>query len=637
MSCCTPSSPSERWQVSCCCSDLNALKFPDDWPPTAPLRLRGGAPSSDRPGNPQDIVTVLHNARVVTVSQSTSTPQRASAIAVRRDGTIAAVGDDEHVLALAGEGAKRVDLDGKAVLPGFIDPHTHPTALIEDPLQIVDMFACPTKSDVLATIRKAHESESDPLKPIGFQGFNHSMQSPDASFVTRKELDAISLKRPIIIVHNTWHSVILNSAYFALVGVDDTTPDFPNGGLLEKDSEGRLNGRCHESCVDLFVSHLQRPSPSVLAGLLHQVLKEKFARKGITTVGDVGAGGDAHNVIELYRSVWNGQGLPVRVLFHPNILQRRSPTEFVELAVSQGAVQASPGEPYWYPLTLPNDGGDPTREDFAGHLFALGGIKFLSDASGQGRTAYVTEHYSDEETNYGFLNFTPNEIEDNMHRIKNAGLSPVVHAIGDHAIDLVVKSMHDVWGLAKDPYGADRPDRWADKGRWRLRVDHVTVSREDQYPKMKEIGALPSFMSSFFYWIGDFCYDKVFGPKLKERMCTWGTAKRFGIPFNVHSDAPVVPPQPIKDIQLLTDRKTDSGRSYNAETETVAVNDAIKAVTYNSALALGAEKLVGSIEVGKYADFVVLSGDPTQCDISKGEIGKLNIVETWIAGERRIW
>ncbi|KAJ3340428.1 hypothetical protein HDU93_007035 [Gonapodya sp. JEL0774] len=650
MSCCSSSGPGPephhdvshyQSQITCCCSDLNAIKFPNDWPPVPSLRLRGGAPSP-APSRLSSIASILINCNAITVAPSPSAPPRASAIAVSKNGTIAAVGDVHDVLKLKEDDTVVVDLAGKCVLPGFVDPHTHPTAMIEDPLKIVDMFTCPTKPSLLSAIRAAHLAEPDPLKPLGFQGFNHAMQTDDGKFITRWELDEVVGNRPVVVVHNTWHSVILNSAFFAMVGVDESTPDFPNGGVLEKDADGRLNGRCHESCVDRFASLLARPTPAVLASHLSTVLREKFSRKGITTLGDVGAGGDAANVIELYKAVRDGQGegLPVRVVFHPNILQPRPPTAFVSLALASGAVQTSPGDPYWYPVTVPEDGGPPEmdRGDWAGHMFALGGIKMLSDASGQGRTAYVTEHYTGDESNYGFLNFTPDEISQNLAKIKDAGLSPVVHAIGDSATDLVLTSMMSVWGPCDDPYGPeDRADRWRDQGRWRLRVDHVTVSREEQYPRMKEVGALPSFMSSFYYWIGDYCYTKVFGPLLREKMVTWGTAKRHGIPFNVHSDSPVVPPQPVKDIQLMADRKTCGGNAYNKDTETIPVMDAIKAVTYNSALALGAEKITGSIEVGKYADFVVLSTDPTECDVAKGEIGNLDVVETWVAGKRTVW
>lgn len=224
----------------------------------------------------------------------------------------------------------------------------------------------------------------------------------------------------------------------------------------------------------------------------------------------------------------------------------------------------------------------------------------------------------------------------------------MVHAIGDRAQDVVLDGFEKHWGPKSE---------YEKTGGWRLRLEHVTVSREDEYPRMKEMGVYPSFMSSFYYWLGEYCYKLVshaaflfgwlltvlsfhsayseaFGPTLRERMVTFRSAQSHDLIWNVHSDTPVVPIQPVRDWQVMVDRKTHSGKIYSPE-QTVSRQEALRALTINGAIALGVDQVTGSLEVGKYADFAVLAEDPWEIETDK--LGSIAVDETWLVGRRRVW
>ena len=274
-----------------------------------------------------------------------------------------------------------------------------------------------------------------------------------------------------------------------LEGVTEETADYPGGGHFQRDGSGRMTGVCEESLVNTFGAFVPKPGPEEMSKILGDTLVEHFAKKGLTTIVEAWVPGVEQSVqaLGLFELLEAKGNLGVRVGFHPNTLQQPRPAEFAKILKAKGYTQSALGAPMF-----------TASADSNGHLLSVSGVKMLSDASGQGKTAFVSEAYlGDTTTNFGGLNFTKEEIWDRLKEIKDAGFSPMVHAIGDRAQDVVLDGFEKYWGAKAD---------YEKEGAWRLRLEHVTVSREDEYPRMAKMGVYPSFMSSFYYWMGTFCY-----------------------------------------------------------------------------------------------------------------------------------
>lgn len=189
----------------------------------------------------------------------------------------------------------------------------------------------------------------------------------------------------------------------------------------------------------------------------------------------------------------------------------------------------------------------------------------------------------------------------------------MAHANGDAAADMLIKAVTDA-DIASDH---------------RTVMIHAQTVREDQLDKMKELGIIPSYFSTHtFYW-GDWHRDSVFGEERAMRISPTKSSLDRKMPFTVHNDAPVVPPDMIRLLWSTTNRKTRSGKVLGDE-QKISTYEALKAITINAAYQHFEDDIKGTLEVGKQADIVVLSEDPLDMDAK--DILNIDVVATFSQG-----
>jgi predicted amidohydrolase YtcJ len=500
---------------------------------------------------------------------------RAGAVAVA-DGLILAVGEVDDVMAHQGEGTKIFDLEGRAMLPGFVDSHGH---AVMGGLQALsaNLLAPPDGEvkdiaglqDTLRTwLSENAEMVDEAQLIIGF-GYDQS-QLKELRHPTRDELDAVSTELPIIIVHQSGHFGATNSKALELTGVTADTPN-PAGGIIRKRSDGEPNGVLEENAFFAVLVKL-------LSGLGEQGLQafamagpELWARFGYTTAQE---GRAAPPIVEVMKKVAAEGGFKIDIVVYSDVMVDR---DFIKNNVSDSYTQR----------------------------MRVAGAKLTIDGSPQGFTAYRDRPYYDPVGEYasfyrGYAAVTDEQVMDAIDWAYENNIQILTHSNGEAASDLLIAAAKD----ATTKYGkADR----------RTVLIHGQFLREDQVDSLQALNIFPSiFPMHTFYW-GDWHRDHTVGPVLAENISPTGWIRQRGMMFGTHHDAPVAFPDSMRVLDATVTRRTRSG-DILGPTQRVDVMTALKAMTIWPAWQHFEADTKGSIEVGKLADFVILSKDPTAVD-----------------------
>jgi hypothetical protein len=248
---------------------------------------------------------------------------------------------------------------------------------------------------------------------------------------------------------------------------------------------------------------------------------------------------------------------------------------------------------------------------------AWGGMKLVLDGSPQGKTAFLTQPYHvpppGKDASYrGYPMIPAQLVEAALARFVPAGIPVIAHANGDAAGDVLIEAVAKAVALAPDK------DH-------RTVMIHAQTLREDQLDRMRVLGMIPSFFSAHPFFWGDWHRDSVLGVARAMRISATRSALDRGIPFTIHNDAPVVPPDAIRLLWATTNRLTRSGKVLGAE-QRVSVADALRALTANGARQYFAERERGTLTTGKLADLVVLSRDPVE--LGREKLLELRVLET---------
>ena len=489
----------------------------------------------------------------------------------------------------AGRDARLADLQGAAMIPGFIDPHSHFTACAGKFME-ADLSEARSFSDIVRIVREfIRESGAAPGQWVTASDYDHN-RLEEGNHPGRRVLDEAAPENPLVVKHQSGHMGSFNTQALGLLGVEADTPS-PEGGRIEKEGgSGEPTGYMEENA---FVAYLKKvPMPSVSAYLeAYGRAQALYASHGITTAQE---GMMPIDLAPLYKALIASGILKLDIVGYGDIAQ-----------------------------------GDAIREAFPGHVgeyrqhFKLGGYKIFLDGSPQGRTAWMRRPYEPikgQPADYcGYGTMTDQAVMDAIYKSLNDGMQLLAHCNGDGACEQYL-SCWERAGADQSVSAGGFPGPEASAGAGILPragsarpvMVHAQLLGLDQLPRLKPLGMIPSFFAAHVYHWGE-DHVRNFGWERASRISPAGSALALGIPFTLHQDSPVIRPDMIETLWCAANRRTRTGRVLG-EAERIPVWDALRAVTANGAWQYFEEGEKGTISPGKQADFAILSGDPLKTD-----------------------
>ena len=529
---------------------------------------------------------IYYNGDIITVDEKNPSVE---AIAIK-DGIIAKVGSNEEVLKLADANTEKIDLEGKTLLPGFIDPHGHIVATAQT-LMIVTLGDVQTKEELLE--RLENSLKNDP--PVGDNwliGFGYdNTRFADGQHPTKFDLDKISTEVPITVSHASGHLAAVNSKALELYGYVGDDYVVPEGGVVRTVSPDSKepNGVLEENAILAPEKKSVVKSPG-FEDILRAVVKAQkvYASLGVTTTQDASVEEANH---------------------YNHILGACAQNNMLIIDILGLATQPST-------MNLMKNEGTPKREYY--NHYKLAAAKTWLDGSPQGFTAWLSEPYhvipEGQPADYkGYGTQTDEVVTKYYVDCINNNIQVHTHVNGDEACEQFLRCYEKAVEICG--HGTElRPV-----------MIHCQALRKDQIPRAKKLGAVLSFFNDHVRFWGDLHYTQVFGPERAQNISPMGWALEEGVVFTLHQDPPVKMPNQIIGIHTAVNRTTESGRVLG-EHQRISVMDAIKAVTINGAYQYFEEDTKGSITEGKRADLVILDQNPLK--INKEDIDKIQVLET---------
>jgi predicted amidohydrolase YtcJ len=526
------------------------------------------------PGFAQEMADTLYlGGAIITVNDEAP---RAEAVAVK-NGLILAVGTVDELAGYRGSETTLFDLKGQTLLPGFVDSHGHVIlgglqALSANLLAPPDggVKDIPSLQETLRTwIADNKEAVDKKRLVVGF-GYDES-QLAEKRAPTRTDLDSVSDDIPVYIVHQSGHFGVANSAALENAGITAES-EAPAGGKIRRVEGGREpNGVLEENAHFLALGTLLSTIGEEGFKAFARAGSELWARFGYTTAQE---GRATPSLMPIAQTVAEEGGFLNDVVVYPDVLVDR---EFIASSVSS---------------TYQN-------------RLRVGGAKLTIDGSPQGFTALRDRPYHDPVGDYdpGYAGYAAASMEQVLDAVNWAfekGIQLLTHSNGEGASDMLIAAIES----ATKQFGA---------GDRRMVLIHGQFLREDQVDSLKRLSVFPSLFPMHTYYWGDWHRDHTVGPARADNISPTGWVRQRGMKFGSHHDAPVAFPDSMRVLDATVTRRSRSG-DIIGPTQRVDVMTGIKAMTIWPAWQHFEEDRKGSIEVGKLADFVILSGDPTTID-----------------------
>jgi predicted amidohydrolase YtcJ len=501
-----------------------------------------------------------------------------------KDGRVSALGSAEELASLAGPQTEIMNAGNGVIVPGFIEPHMHLWAsVLTDSWIDCSNVEYPTFDGVVNRLR-THAQTVRPGEWISGQLFDPS-QYPGEPALTVDILDQISRDSPIAILNANMHYLYVNSKAFEVAGITYETPDPPSGRYYRMD--GKFTGVVGEiGGILSFLSHQkQMTHADQTAGL--RTIMNKAAAAGVTSVRDALNGAIVGTAeIGVLQQMNAASQLPTRVT--TSQLSKLGNSAWADAGVT------------------PMSGDDMVRAV---------AWKIISDGANQGRSGFLREPYLGSNER-GESNMDAVELTALIKEGHDAGWQVMTHANGDAAIDLTL-----------DAYEAAL-DGTSGLG-LRHRIEHCSITHDDQLTRMAELGISPSFLMNHLYFWGRIFRDNVIGRERAALLDRVGAAVRAGLRPSLHSDYSVTRLQPLLSARTAVLRNVREDGDVLGPADRVSADVALRAVTADAAWQVHRDDL-GSLAVGQQADFAVLSENPWTSDPEMWP--DIDVYETRISG-----
>lgn len=523
----------------------------------------------------------LVNGKIITMNPKSEIVQ---AVAVK-DGKIVGVGTTAGIERILSKDTKIIDLKGKTATPGFIESHCHPNTAGTSILFEAALGEARSMDDLLDSLSTRAKN-----LPAGtwIRGRGYDDQRlKEMRHPSRWDLDKVSTKHPISLVRTDGHISAVNSEALRLVGITKDTTD-PDGGRYDRDESGEPNGVLREKGQDAVRRMLPPYTvPERKEGIL--AAQKQLVAWGITSYGDAGVDRDAFTA---YQELLKEGRLPLRVAMMINCLVR-SGSMYLKDLVDAGF-----------------------KAGFGNDRLRILGAKMFCDGSMSGWTAALYEPYANAPAERGIIVFGASELHQAIIEAHKAGLRPIIHAIGDRAIDITLDGIEK----ALNEYPA------ADH---RIRIEHCNQPTEQAIDRMKRLGVMPGSSVGFIYELGP-AHVVGLGEKRMKYYMPHKTYLEKGIIAAGNSDWNVTSANIAKQLYGVVTRKGYDGQVIGAH-QALPIMEALKLYTINAAYASFEEKIKGSIEIGKLADFTVLDRDILT--IPSDELKDFEVDMTIVGGE----
>ncbi|GAA0449886.1 amidohydrolase [Alkalibacillus silvisoli] len=532
---------------------------------------------------------IIYNGEIITLEDELP---HIKALGIE-DGTITKVWTDvfdfEEVTS-----KKWYNLEGKTLIPGFIDTHNHILMYAKMKSQVYcGSPANKNVQELLDTIENETKNQNSNQWIIGF-GYDDTMLK-EQRHITREEIDKIAPDHPVFIRHISGHLAVVNSKALEVSGISDDIED-PSGGHFGRHSNGKLDGVLFELPVlEMVMRHLDQLTKDELTRLMIEASRD-YIKQGITTNTDAAVGLDGgYSEYEEH----------IRAITHPDFKLK------MRYMVMDDVLNEKPFD------GMSADEVDSYISFQSNGQARLDSAKFFQDGSIQGYTGALRDGYYLESEHNGALiheQETLNEMFQNAH---DRGFRIACHGNGDLAIDSIIQAL------------IKAIEKFTREGHLH-RIEHLQTAREEDLKRMAEYDIAASlFINHVYYW-GDRHRDIFLGPKRAEKLDPLNSVREHDLLYTIHSDNPITAISPLFSIWAAVNRVTRDGHVLG-EAEKIDALEALKSMTLYGARLNDTEETNGSIQVGKEADFAVLDENPLTIDPMK--IKDIQIEQTFIDGE----
>ncbi|MFQ6005961.1 MAG: amidohydrolase [Woeseia sp.] len=521
--------------------------------------------------------TLLHSVTGYT-STASGEIRQFSVLIFDDHGRVIATGGEDLITEHAG--ASRIDGGGQFVLPGLADSHVHMSSQGFLDVQL-DLTGIPSVEAAVARIAeyaRAHPGSGW----IEGRGWNQVLW-PVREFPTAAQIDAVVADRPVWLRRIDGHAGWANSKALEIAGIDDQTPD-PVGGKIQRVSAGHATGTLVDNAMDLVASRIPAPSKedyrkAFLAAFRH------VTSLGLTSVHDAGINTAE---AEAYLSMADDGELPMRVY---------------GMLAGAGENLDALGNP------IPSYGND---------RLAIASVKLMVDGALGSRGAAMVEPYDDDAENRGLPFWTQEQLDGFVKKSNDMGFQVCIHAIGDLGNKQSLDAIEKAQGGKPSPL--------------RNRIEHAQVLRLEDIPRFAKLGVIASMQATHATSDMNMAEDRV-GPERIKGAYAWRKLLDSGAIIANGSDFPVELANPMHGLYASVTRKSRDGLPdggwYAGERLTRA--EALHSFTWAPAYAAHQEDRLGSLEAGKWADFIVLDRD--YFEIPESEIDDIRVIQTWVGGE----